>query len=191
MTTSRSSAAGTSPHRATERIPAAQKDFNRGSIAICLHGLERARFTTEQALSLVALCDSIHGAYAAIRTELRFRGHCEVASKTCPVFDYATVLGLNLAGRVVAAPQPARIAEPPAQAASADVIADPDQLDLMDRGVPVRRLQTALNRHGARLRVDGIFGQLTREAVIAFQRGRGLAADGIAGPETRAALGLQ
>ncbi len=37
--------------------------------------------------------------------------------------------------------------------------------------------------------VDGIRGPLTRRAVIAFQRHRGLAADGIAGPRTRRELG--
>ena len=37
--------------------------------------------------------------------------------------------------------------------------------------------------------VDGIKGPLTRHAVIAFQRRRGLTVDGIAGPRTRRALG--
>jgi len=37
--------------------------------------------------------------------------------------------------------------------------------------------------------VDGIRGPLTRRAVVAFQRRRGLAADGVAGPRTRGALG--
>jgi murein DD-endopeptidase MepM/ murein hydrolase activator NlpD len=37
--------------------------------------------------------------------------------------------------------------------------------------------------------VDGIRGPLTRSAVVAFQRRRGLAADGVAGPRTRRALG--
>ncbi|MGC1853013.1 MAG: peptidoglycan-binding domain-containing protein, partial [Solirubrobacterales bacterium] len=37
--------------------------------------------------------------------------------------------------------------------------------------------------------VDGIRGPLTRHGVTAFQRRRGLAADGIAGPRTRRALG--
>lgn len=37
--------------------------------------------------------------------------------------------------------------------------------------------------------VDGVRGPLTRRAVVSFQRRRGLAADGIAGQRTRAALG--
>src|SRR5262245_34195010 len=35
---------------------------------------------------------------------------------------------------------------------------------------------------------DGIFGQQTQQAVRAFQRGRGLNADGTVGPDTRMAL---
>jgi murein DD-endopeptidase MepM/ murein hydrolase activator NlpD len=37
--------------------------------------------------------------------------------------------------------------------------------------------------------VDGISGHLTRDGIVALQRRRGLAVDGIAGPRTRAALG--
>jgi uncharacterized protein (TIGR02594 family) len=56
----------------------------------------------------------------------------------------------------------------------------------------VKALQTALNAHGAdpALDVDGDSGPATRAAVIAFQRGAGLAPDGEAGPLTLAALGL-
>src|SRR5260370_2707514 len=38
--------------------------------------------------------------------------------------------------------------------------------------------------------VDGNFGPGTRDAVIAFQQSKGLQADGIAGPQTLAALQL-
>lgn len=38
--------------------------------------------------------------------------------------------------------------------------------------------------------VDGIYGNATRNAVIAFQKANGLTADGVAGPKTIAALGL-
>ena len=59
-----------------------------------------------------------------------------------------------------------------------------------DRGVAVTQLQDALNLAGAapQLEVDGIFGPLTKTAVVAFQRGHGLKADGIAGEATIAAL---
>jgi peptidoglycan hydrolase-like protein with peptidoglycan-binding domain len=56
--------------------------------------------------------------------------------------------------------------------------------------VEVAALQSALQ--GLRLYsgfVDGIEGPLTREGIVALQRRRGLRVDGIAGPETRRALG--
>lgn len=61
------------------------------------------------------------------------------------------------------------------------------------RGPEVRTLQTKLNEQlfpRPNLAVDGIFGPLTRAAVVAFQRQAGLAQDGIVGPRTRAALGM-
>lgn len=60
-------------------------------------------------------------------------------------------------------------------------------------GPDVRTLQTELNRQlfpRPNLAVDGIFGPLTRAAVVAFQRQAGLTPDGIVGPLTRAALGI-
>ena len=51
-------------------------------------------------------------------------------------------------------------------------------------GQAVKDLQLALNRNGARLTVDGIFGPLTKAAVRIFQIVRGLTPDGIVGPVT-------
>lgn len=59
-----------------------------------------------------------------------------------------------------------------------------------DRGPEVIRLQTALNKKGAHLLVDGDFGRNTQAAVMAFQRDHDLIADGVVGPKTLAALGL-
>ena len=60
---------------------------------------------------------------------------------------------------------------------------------LNSRGNDVRWLQYELNRHGYRLIVDGIAGNLTIGAVLDFQRSHGLRlVDGIVGSETRAAL---
>jgi hypothetical protein len=53
----------------------------------------------------------------------------------------------------------------------------------------IRWLQAALNRAlGLRLAVDGVAGNQTRKALIAFQRRQGLTADGVAGPRTEQAL---
>ena len=66
---------------------------------------------------------------------------------------------------------------------------DMNVLQFGDRGSSVELLQTALQRAGyAAGAVDGVFGPLTHGAVLAFQRARGLAADGIAGPMTNQAL---
>jgi peptidoglycan hydrolase-like protein with peptidoglycan-binding domain len=59
-----------------------------------------------------------------------------------------------------------------------------------DRGPEVVALQQRLNDLGAQLTVDGIFGTGTRAAVMTFQVAHDLIADGVAGPLTRAALGL-
>lgn len=59
------------------------------------------------------------------------------------------------------------------------------------RGADVVRLQTRLKELGFVVGViDGIFGSQTDIAVHAFQRMKGLVSDGIVGPVTRAALGL-
>ena len=56
-------------------------------------------------------------------------------------------------------------------------------------GAYVRLLQSILNQIGYNAgTVDGIFGRQTQQAVLAFQRNNGLAADGIVGPNTWAAL---
>lgn len=55
-------------------------------------------------------------------------------------------------------------------------------------GAQVRTLQSLLNAHGSDLDVDGDFGNATHRAVVAFQSSHRLAADGIVGPRTAAAL---
>lgn len=59
------------------------------------------------------------------------------------------------------------------------------------RGDEVRQIQTVLKNQGYYTgNVDGIYGTITKNAVIAFQKNNGLTADGIAGAKTLKALGI-
>lgn len=59
------------------------------------------------------------------------------------------------------------------------------------RSEEVRKIQTALRDRGYfTSNIDGIFGTLTKNAVIAFQKDNGLTPDGIAGKNTLKALGI-
>lgn len=61
------------------------------------------------------------------------------------------------------------------------------------KGASVKKLQTALNTHGAKpkLVIDGDFGPKTDEAVRNFQKDSKLKVDGIVGKNTSAALGYK
>jgi peptidoglycan L-alanyl-D-glutamate endopeptidase CwlK len=60
-----------------------------------------------------------------------------------------------------------------------------------DTGSDVTRLQTLLRASGFPPgAADGAFGPATRTALLAFQNSENLLADGVAGPETLAALGV-
>jgi len=64
-------------------------------------------------------------------------------------------------------------------------------LRLNSSGPDVSALQQALSAAGFNPgAIDGSFGPGTQAAVLAFQRSKGLAADGVVGPSTAAALGL-
>lgn len=57
-----------------------------------------------------------------------------------------------------------------------------------DSGTVVTWLQQLLNAKGINIAVDGIFGNVTRAAVVQFQKQSGIATDGIVGPQTWQAL---
>jgi peptidoglycan hydrolase-like protein with peptidoglycan-binding domain len=56
------------------------------------------------------------------------------------------------------------------------------------RNHPVRTLQHLLRAHNQGVAVDGIFGARSEAAIRAFQASRGLAVDGVVGPQTWRAL---
>ncbi|MCB8815508.1 peptidoglycan-binding domain-containing protein [Desulfosporosinus shakirovi] len=64
-------------------------------------------------------------------------------------------------------------------------------LKMGSSGASVKKLQTKLAAAGFNPgKIDGIFGSLTRGAVLAFQKSKGLAQDGIVGIKTWTALGV-
>jgi Ca-activated chloride channel family protein len=64
-------------------------------------------------------------------------------------------------------------------------------LDKGDKGLPVERLQQALAGAGVyKGKVTGVYDQATADAVKAYQKKTGVDADGTAGAETQAKLGL-
>lgn len=85
--------------RPLNRTPAAQGGHNTGTIAICLHGLKKDKFTQAQFDSLKKLALEIDKEYHG-NMRLTFHGHREVANRTCPVFDYKKVLGIDAKGHI-------------------------------------------------------------------------------------------
>lgn len=81
--------------RDIEKTPAAQARHNRGTIAICLHGLHIDRFKPKQLSALYELCSKINDEY---NRNITFHGHREVSPKTCPVIDYKELLRLDEKG---------------------------------------------------------------------------------------------
>lgn len=79
-----------------------------------------------------------------------------------------------------------------AAAAIICAFANAETLKRGSRGELVKKVQTKLKNWGYYTgAVDGIFGSGTESAVKAFQRKNGLTADGIVGPRTAEALGIQ
>ena len=168
--------------RSLERDPAAQAGHNTGAVAVCLHGLAKESFTGAQYRALIGLAGEIDGACAGGVT---VHGHCEVSPKSCPVFPYRAVLGLDRDGRMTGSPtdSPDLPEEPPDAADN-----QPATLEITARGAAVGQLQRLLGEAGYPLKEDGLFGQATLAAVMAFQEANGLEADGVVGPLSWAAL---
>lgn len=63
-----------------------------------------------------------------------------------------------------------------------------NQVSYGSQGSDVKKLQELLNKNGAKLTVDGIFGSQTQKAVQEYQKANNLAVDGIVGNNTWGAL---
>lgn len=177
--------------RDIEKVPAAQGGHNTGTIAICLHGLAIDKFTSAQFSTLRGLCGQIDRAYSGGVT---FHGHCEVSAKSCPVFVYEDILGIDHHGRLphgqtVSIP---KVPMPDVKPDALEVLLSPVAvLRLGSKGDDVRALQTLLTKIGYHTgAIDGDFGPRTRASVVAFQIDNHLEADGMVGALTREALAL-
>ena len=146
--------------RPLERTPAAQYGHNLRTIAICLHGLRKEKFTQVQYETLRMLCSQINDAYLG---QVSFHGHCEVSDKACPVIDYKSILKLDAYGSLGVKGLPIVSAE--------EVL---PRLNAGDRGEVVRTLQSLLH-----IKADGDYGPATLESVKAFKRQHGLYPSGI------------
>jgi len=148
--------------RSLEKTPAAQSGHNYYTIAICLHGLRKEKFTQAQFDTLTSLCLEINKAYDG---EMSFHGHREVASKACPVFDYKKVLKLDEYGTLGIAGAISPLIENTTSLDSEEM----PELKLGSRGEAVKVLQRLLL-----IKDDGIFGSKTAAAVKNFKRAHDL-----------------
>jgi Putative peptidoglycan binding domain/L,D-transpeptidase catalytic domain len=81
---------------------------------------------------------------------------------------------------------PAPTTAPPTSPAPDAAEAADEMLRIGDSGPAVLEVQQRLSGLGFWLgEIDGHYGQLTRQAVMAFQKAEGLTRDGVAGPRTR------
>ena len=144
--------------RDLEKIPAAQKGHNTNSIAICLHGLKKDKFGTAQFDTLKRICLEINKAYNG---EISFHGHCEVASKSCPVFNYRSILKLDKYGSLGLS---GAVTQKPVNVGNVAPDELPDRKE-GSRGPAVELLHELLL-----IKADGIFGPKTATAVRDFKR---------------------
>ncbi|SFV50534.1 Phage lysin, N-acetylmuramoyl-L-alanine amidase  len=149
--------------RDIEKTPAAQRGNNTGTIAICLHGLRKEKFTTLQFKAIRAICSDINDSYFK---NISFHGHKEVSAKACPVFDYKKVLKLDRFGSL---------------GLDNTVISgvenkedDFQEINYKDRGDRVKELQRLLG-----IKADGDYGKKTLKSVKSFKRQHGLYNSGV------------
>jgi peptidoglycan hydrolase-like protein with peptidoglycan-binding domain len=145
--------------RPIEKTPAAQRGHNTGTIAICLHGLQKTKFTKAQFKAIRALSIDINNAYFK---NVSFHGHKEVSAKACPVFNYKKVLKLDKYGSL---------------GLENTVIVEEDdfkEINYGDKGETVKLLQKLLG-----ITADGDYGRKTLKAVKSFKRQNGLYESGI------------
>ena len=127
--------------------------------------------------------------YSPQSDEMVLTVHRWFANKSCPgdwlyarMGDLAAKVTAALAGENSPNPSPAAVKCPYSEPTK--------DIAFGARGNNVRWVQWHLNfsNTGEKLKTDGIFGVLTKAAVLRFQKKQKIAVDGIVGPVTRAAL---
>lgn len=169
--------------RDLELTPAAQSGYNTGTIAICANGLVPNDFSPEQLQVVKDLCLDIQKEY---NFPLRFRGHTEVAAKSCPVFDYKALLELDAEGHMSDTP-----AATPAPTYTVDNV-ERWTIQQGDHGVIVKVAQGLLTARSSVSpgKVDGDAGSKFDASLRAFQESQDLIIDGVCGRSTWEALEL-
>lgn len=103
------------------------------------------------------------------------------------VLNFQRDAGIKADG--IVGPQTRQALEIKASAIETKPVKNDNTLRLGSRGDAVKELQNSLNNKGYWSgQADGIFGQLTHQAVVKFQKSSGLQADGIVGTQTKKAL---
>lgn len=116
-------------------------------------------------------------------TEVGTEGGGEAEASTSSTTAPPTTTSTIASTTTTTTPPTTTTTAPPAAAADGT-------LELGESGPEVAMLQGRLSELGFWLgQPDGTYGQLTRQAVMAFQKANGLVRDGRAGPVTLAALG--
>jgi peptidoglycan hydrolase-like protein with peptidoglycan-binding domain len=172
---------------------------NVATIAISTHGSKA--WTPAGMEATRRLCNVIDGVYLAAGARVTFHGHCEIDPRPCPVYRYRALLGLDAAGHFDAveftpadmvASLSTVVSDAPHAMPKLGIVDEvearvgPRNLSEGCRGSDVEDLQRRIGIAPA----DGWFGAQTARAVMDWQAGHGLEADGVVGPKTRSLLAL-
>jgi hypothetical protein len=180
----------------------AQAAGNPDYVSIETEGFVNEPLTDAQMLAVASVLSQAATAYSVPVTgpvahgQPGFTQHCNPdgtpdpawGNHSCPgpirLAQMTSILALAHGSPVPPTPTPAPPA-PPVPAPGGLVTVNVRQLQQGMTGGDVRSVQSMLNtKAGAGLATDGDFGPLTRNAVVGWQQGHGLAADGIVGANT-------